>query len=53
MANDPSVSEVLLRLFPTTGLEASFEQKAKLREIAGPPFEGEIVFEEPASSNDK
>jgi Spy/CpxP family protein refolding chaperone len=23
------------------------EQKAKVREIAGPPFEGEIVFEEP------
>jgi hypothetical protein len=27
------------------------EQKARMREIAGPPFEGEIVFEEPESSN--
>jgi hypothetical protein len=29
------------------------EQKAKMREIAGPPFEGKIVFEEPDSSNDQ
>jgi hypothetical protein len=27
------------------------EQKAKVREIAGPPFEGEIVFEEPDSKD--
>jgi hypothetical protein len=29
------------------------EQKAKVREMVGPPFEGEIVFEEPESSRDK
>ena len=29
------------------------EQKTKVREIAGPPFEGEIVFEEPEESKDK
>ena len=29
------------------------EQKAKVREMVGPPFEGEIVFEEPESPNDK
>jgi Spy/CpxP family protein refolding chaperone len=29
------------------------EQKAKIRELAGPPFEGEIVFEEPEESKDK
>jgi hypothetical protein len=29
------------------------EQKAKVREITGPPFEGEIVFEEPEASKDK
>src|SRR5262249_22614013 len=29
------------------------EQKAKVREIAGPPFEGEIVFEELEESKDK
>jgi hypothetical protein len=29
------------------------EQKAKVREIAGPPFDGEIVFEEPEASKDK
>ncbi len=29
------------------------DQKAKVREIAGPPFEGEIVFEEPDASKDK
>jgi hypothetical protein len=29
------------------------EQKAKVREMAGPPFEGEIVFEEPESPKDK
>jgi hypothetical protein len=29
------------------------EQKEKVREIAGPPFEGEIVFEEPEGSEDK
>jgi len=29
------------------------EQKKKVREIAGPPFEGEIVIEEPEPSKDK
>ena len=29
------------------------EQKTKVREIAGPPFEGEIVIEEPEPSKDK
>jgi hypothetical protein len=29
------------------------EQKAKVREMVGPPFEGEIVFEEPESEKDK
>jgi hypothetical protein len=29
------------------------EQKAKAREMAGPPFEGEIVFEEPESPKDE
>jgi hypothetical protein len=29
------------------------EQKEKVREIAGPSFEGEIVFEEPETSEDK
>jgi hypothetical protein len=29
------------------------EQKAKVREIAGPPFEGQIVFEEDEPSKDK
>jgi hypothetical protein len=29
------------------------EQQAKVREMAGPPFKGEIVFEEPESPSDK
>jgi hypothetical protein len=29
------------------------DQKTKVRELAGPPFEGEIVFEEPDSDKDK
>ena len=29
------------------------EQKTKMREISGPPFEGEIVFEEREASKDK
>jgi hypothetical protein len=29
------------------------DQKTKVRELAGPPFEGEIVFEEPESDKDK
>jgi hypothetical protein len=29
------------------------EQKEKVREMAGPPFEGEIVFEEPEEEKDK
>jgi hypothetical protein len=33
--------------------ELTDEQKAKVREMVGAPFEGEIVFEEPESSKDK